>query len=194
MPGSPLRGSLIRQYYRLIHRLFLDETALALLLINPQKDDPFAEAGDWLKALDTAAGNQEARREVSRLLVFSQIDVGGMKISNAKIERFLERYGFAGWLATSAKTGENCSDDGNEGQPSELKQRIAESIPWERLPWTATPRLLAELKDAVMRMRDATDILLLRFAELAQRLAQALPRERFDEADVRTAAASNCWA
>jgi WD40 repeat protein len=32
--------------YRLIHQLFLDETALALLLINPQKDDPFAETGD----------------------------------------------------------------------------------------------------------------------------------------------------
>ena len=44
--------------YRLIHRLFLDETALALLLINPQKDDPFAEAGDWLKALDTAAATR----------------------------------------------------------------------------------------------------------------------------------------
>ena len=39
--------------YRLIHRLFLEETALALLLINPQKDDPFAEAGDWLKSLET---------------------------------------------------------------------------------------------------------------------------------------------
>src|SRR5579863_2679221 len=32
--------------YRLIHQLFLDETALALLLINPQKEDPFAETGD----------------------------------------------------------------------------------------------------------------------------------------------------
>jgi GTPase SAR1 family protein len=31
--------------YRLIHRLFLDETALALLLINPQKDDPFPRRG-----------------------------------------------------------------------------------------------------------------------------------------------------
>jgi WD40 repeat protein len=36
--------------YRLIHRLFLEETALALLLINPQKDDPFADAGDWLNS------------------------------------------------------------------------------------------------------------------------------------------------
>lgn len=168
--------------YRLIHRLFLEETALALLLINPQKDDPFTEAGDWLKSLETAA-----ERRVPRLLVFSQIDVGGMKIGNAKIERFREQHGFAGWLATSAKTGEHCSDTENGGKPSKLKQMIAEHIPWSTLPWTATPRLLAELKTAVMTMRDNTDIRLLRFSELAQRLEQALPGERFGESDVRTA-------
>ncbi len=169
--------------YRLIHRLFLEETALALLLINPQKDDPFAEAGDWLKALETAA----PERRVPRLLVFSQIDVGGMKIGNAKIERFIEEHGFAGWLATSAKTGEQCSDTENGGKPSTLKQMIADHIPWSTLPWTATPRLLAELKNAVMTIRDEKDIRLLRFPELAQRLEQALPGERFGEADVRTA-------
>jgi len=169
--------------YRLIHRLFLEETALALLLINPQKDDPFAEAGDWLKALETAA----PERRVPRLLVFSQIDVGGMKIGNAKIERFREQHSFAGWLATSAKTGEQCSDAENGGKPSKLKQMIADHIPWSSLPWTATPRLLAELKNAVMTIRDKTDIRLLRFPELAQRLEQALPGERFGESDVRTA-------
>jgi len=80
--------------YRLIHRLFLDETALALLLINPQRDDPFAEAGDWLKALETAAVGQGAKREAARLLIFSQTDVGGMKVGNAKIERFIEQNHF----------------------------------------------------------------------------------------------------
>src|SRR5205807_10508052 len=40
--------------YRLIHQLFLDETALVLMLMNPQKDDPFAEVVDWLKALCAA--------------------------------------------------------------------------------------------------------------------------------------------
>ena len=55
------------------------------------------------------------------------------------------------------------------------------------LPWTATPRLFAELKNAVMTIRDKTDIRLLRFAELAQRLEQALPGEPFGESDVRTA-------
>ena len=173
--------------YRLIHQLFLEETALALLLINPQKDDPFAEAGDWLKALKTAASSPEAKRDVARLLIFSQLDVGGMKVGNAKIERFREQHGFADWLATSAKTGENCSDQKNGGQPSKLKQLIAGSIPWEKLPWTSTPRLLAELKTAVMTMRDQMDIRLLRFAELAQRLEQALPGENFGESDVRTA-------
>lgn len=173
--------------YRMIHRLFLDETALALLLINPQKDDPFAEAGDWLKALDTATRNDATKREAARLLIFSQTDVGGMKVSNAKIERFIREHRFAAWLATSAKTGENCSDQANAGQPSKLKQLIADSVPWDKLPWTATPRLLAELKSALLAMRDTTDIRLLRFAELAQRLEQTLPGEHFGESDVRTA-------
>jgi WD40 repeat protein/GTPase SAR1 family protein len=170
--------------YRLIHRLFLEETALALLLINPQKDDPFAEAGDWLKSLETAASDE---RRVPRLLVFSQIDVGGMKIGNVKIERFRKQHGFAGWLATSAKTGEQCSDAENGGKPSKLKQMIADHIPWSTLPWTATPHVLAELKNAVMTIRDTTDIRLLRFPELAQRLEQSLPDERFGESDARTA-------
>lgn len=173
--------------YRLIHQLFLDETALALLLINPQNDDPFAEAGDWLKALKTAAGNHESKREAARLLIFSQTDVGGMKLGNAKIERFREQHGFADWLDTSAKTGKNCSDQKNRNKASKLKQLIAKSIPWDKLPWTSTPRLLAELKKAVMAMRDERDIRLLRFAELAQRLEQALPGEKFTETDVRTA-------
>lgn len=173
--------------YRLIHQLFLEQTALALLLINPQKEDPFAEAGDWLKALKTATNGQDAKRDTAKLLIYSQIDVGGMKLSNAKIDHFRELHGFASWLATSAKSGENCSDRGNGGQPSKLKQLIAASIPWDKLPWTSTPRLLAELKNAVMAMRDESDIRLLRFSELAQRLEQALPSETFAESDLRTA-------
>jgi WD40 repeat protein/RNase P subunit RPR2 len=173
--------------YRLIHRLFLDETALALLLINPQKDDPFAEAGDWLKALDTASDNDGAQRKAARLAVFSQVDVGEPKLGKVKLDRFCREHGFADWLITSAKHGRNCSDAENDGQPSKLKQLIADSIPWDKLPWTATPRLLAELKSALLAMRDTSDIRLLRFAELAQRLEQALPGERFGESDVRTA-------
>ena len=173
--------------YRLIHQLFLDETALALLLVNPQKDDPFAEAGDWLKALKAASTQGTTDRDIAKMLIFSQIDVGGMKLGDAKIQRFSEQFGFAKWVGTSAKTGENCSDRENGGTASKLKSMIAEMIPWENLPWTSTPRLLSELKNAVIAMRDEHDIRLLRFAELTQRLEQTLPDEKFEEADVRTA-------
>jgi hypothetical protein len=107
-----------------------------------------------LKALKTAA----TQHEPARLLVFSQVDVGEPKLGNAKIERFCQEQGFADWLLTSAKNGRNCSDEANGGQPSKLKQLIADSIPWDRLPWTSTPKLLASLKNAVMAMRDKTDI------------------------------------
>jgi hypothetical protein len=107
--------------------------------------------------------------------------------SIVSLSRFIQEHGFAGWLATSAKTGENCSDAANGGIPSKLKQLIADHIPWDKLPWTATPRMLAELKSAVVTMRGKTDIRLLRFGELAQRLEQTFPGQRFGESDVRTA-------
>jgi GTPase SAR1 family protein len=173
--------------YRLIHPLFLQETALALLLVNPQTANPFRETGDWLKMLKSAANEQDNKREAARLLILSQVDVGGPKLSDAKLEQFCKQNGFDGWVPTSAKTGENCSDKENGSQPSKLKQLLAGSIPWDELPWTSTPRFLAELKNAVMKMRDEQDIRLLRFAELSQRLEQALPGEKFGESDVRTA-------
>ncbi|WP_292436510.1 TIR domain-containing protein [Methylobacter sp.] len=173
--------------YRLIHQLYLEETALALMLVNPQKDDPFAEASDWLKALSMSVSRNDPQREVAKLLIATRLDVGGMKLSRQKIDRFLQEHGFAGFLETSANRGDNCSDSMNGDQPSTLKQLIAQHIPWDQLPWTSTPRLLAELKNALVALRDDGDIRLLRFAELAQRLEQALPNEAITEANMRTA-------
>lgn len=171
--------------YREIHQLFLDQTALALLLLNPQKEEPFAGAADWLNAI--RAAKQDRSDDVVKLLITTRHDVGGSIVGDKKIRRFLRDHGFVGWIRTSAKSGENCSDKKNGGRPSELKQLIARSIPWEKLPCTSTPRLLAELKNALMAMRDKRDIRLLRFAELVQRLEQALPDERFGESEIRTA-------
>ncbi|MCP3995785.1 MAG: DUF4365 domain-containing protein [bacterium] len=166
--------------YRLIHQLFLDETALALMLVNPQKDDPFAEAGDWEKALSAAVP-----RDVAKLLIAARVDVGGVRVSRKKIDRFLEKRGYAGYLETSAKRGDACSDDAGGDEPSALKRMIAEHIPWADLPWTSTPRLLAELKTAVLEITE--EVALLRFAGLEQRLRKDLPGENFGESDVRTA-------
>jgi GTPase SAR1 family protein/DNA-directed RNA polymerase subunit RPC12/RpoP len=173
--------------YRLIHQLFLDETAMALVLINPQKDDPFAEVGDWVKAVRAALGAKDPQRDAARVLIASRADVGGIRVGRQKVDRFLQEHGFAAYLATSAKTGENCSDGLEGGKPSALKRLIAALIPWDRQPWTSTPRLLAAIKNAVLEMREKKEIRLLRFAELCQRLEQTLAGQPFTEADVRTA-------
>jgi RNase P subunit RPR2 len=162
----------------LIHQLFLDETAMALVLINPQKDDPFAEVGDWVKAVCAAVGSKDPKRVAARILIAARSDVGGMKVGRQKIDRFLQEHGFAGYLETSALTGENC--------PA-LKRLISDLIPWDRQPWTSTPRLLADIKNAVLAMREKKEIRLLRFAELCQRLEQTLTGQPFGEQDVRTA-------
>jgi WD40 repeat protein len=169
--------------YRLIHRLFLTETALALLVINPQKDDPFVEAGDWLKGLCATVSGE---RNLPKLLIPTRADVGGLKVSNQKLDQFCTDNGFAAWLATSALRGDNCSDQ-RDGGASQLKQLIAANIPWDNLPWTSTPQLLAKIKNAILALHDSGDIRLLRFAELADRLEKALPDEIICENDIRTA-------
>jgi WD40 repeat protein/DNA-directed RNA polymerase subunit RPC12/RpoP len=173
--------------YKLVHQLFLDETALALMLINPQKDDPFAEAGDWLKILNASTALSDHGREAVKLLIAARTDVGTVKVSQKKIDAFMKKHGFAGYLPTSAKTGENCSDGQSKNQRSALKELITEHIPWSTLPWTSSPRLLRELKKAVLTMKDEKNAGLLRFTELTERLKQKLPKETFNEGDVRTA-------
>jgi len=172
--------------YRLIHQLFLDETALALMLFNPQDDDPFGEVGVWHKVLRAAASKNQVR-EVAKLLIAARVDVGGAKLSQRKIDRYLKEHGLAAYLPTSAKRGDNCSDQQNGGTASVLKEMIAKHIPWAKLPWTSTPRLLADLKNAVIEMTEQKGLRLLRFAELAQRVEQALPKEKLGASDVRTA-------
>lgn len=174
--------------YRLIHQLFLDDTALALMLFNPQSHDPFAEVETWLKVLNSALTPERAK-EVVKVLVAARIDTGNVKVSRAKIDRFVEQHGLAGYLATSAKRGDACSDSLASGDISELKALIAQHLPWAKLPWTSTPRLLAELKNAVIALSEQKEVRLLRFRELADRLQPLLPEEQFEESDVRTAVA-----
>jgi len=171
--------------YRLIHQLFLDETAVAMMVINPQSNDPFDGVGDWLKALRTAL--KDAQHDPVKLLIAARTDVGGMKVSNEKIERFLQENGFTAQLSTSAKTGENCSDAANGGQASTLKKLLAQYIPWDRLPFVATDRLLRELKNAVLQRAARADASIVRFPELCQQMEQAFPDEFIEPADVRKA-------
>ncbi len=160
--------------YRLIHQLFLDETGVAVVVVNPQADDPFGGVGDWLKGLETAV--RGVKHDPARLLVAGRVDVGTMKVSERAIERFMAEHGFAHYLPTSAKTGEGCSDEVAEG-PCELKQLVAEHIPWDDLPEIWTDEILRELKNAVVERASRPGARLVRFSELYDDVVKALSRE-----------------
>src|SRR6185295_9754921 len=89
--------------YRLIHQLFMDETALAVLVFDPQSDNPFEGLGQWDRDLQRAA-----RRPFEKLLVAGRVDRGGLMVSSRSISEFLEERGFAKYVETSALTGHGC--------------------------------------------------------------------------------------
>jgi len=156
--------------YRLIHQLYMDETALALMVIDPQRDDPFEPLDHWERALSVAV-----KHDPARLIVAARCDRGGLTISQSKVDQYQKEHGYSAFLNTAAKTGDGCAD---------LKTLIAEHIPWERLPWTATSRLFKTLKDAIIRIKEE-DIALIRISELRQRLQMEMRGESIAEDKLR---------
>ena len=141
--------------YRLIHQLFMDETALAVLVFNPQNENPFEGLGQWDRDLARAA-----RREFQKLLVAGRCDRGGLMVPRESACEFVRERGFAKYLETSALTGYGCE---------QLRQAIIDRIDWESIPWTASPRIFKLLKDEMLRLRDE-GVVLLRMGELKQQL------------------------
>lgn len=156
--------------YRLIHQLYMNETALALLVFDPQDDNPFEEIGYWEKALGAAT-----KYNPSKLLVAARCDRGGITISRKLFEQYIQEHDFADFLYTGAKTGEGCE---------ELKRAISNNISWEQLPWIATSRLFKTLKDMIITLTDG-DTTIIRLPELRQRLQLLLPGESFNETELR---------
>lgn len=156
--------------YRLIHQLFMDETALAVLVFNPQDENPFESLVQWDAAIKKAA-----KRTFNKLLVAGRCDRGGAVVSSATIQNFVAENNFHGYLETSAKTGSGCDA---------LRQKIIAAIPWSDIPWTASPRVFRALKDEVLALRDQGYVLI-RFVELKQQLELRLSGERFSNDQLR---------
>ena len=156
--------------YRLIHQLFMDETALAVFVFNPQNEDPFDGLAHW-----DADVKRAARREFGKLLVAGRCDRGCLMVSRTSIESFCRERRFAEYIETSALTGSGCED---------LRNAIVRYIPWENIPWTASPRIFRLLKEACLGLR-ADGHVLLRTTELKQQLEMRLEGEHFSMAELR---------
>lgn len=156
--------------YRLIHQLFMDETALAILVFNPQSENPIDGLSQWDRDLARAA-----RRNFGKLLVAGRCDRGGLMVSRNAVDTFAKQRSFANYVETSALTGEGCDT---------LRKEIVCSIDWDSIPWTASPRVFKLLKDQILQLRDE-GVVLLRMAELKQQLEMRLLEEAFSIDELR---------
>lgn len=109
---------------RLIHQLYMDETALAVLVFDGQKEDLFETLGQWDRDLIRAS-----RKDFAKLLVAGRVDAGGLRASRSEVEKFATERKFRGFLETSAKKNIGCE---------ELKQAILDAIRGTSFP--AAPR------------------------------------------------------
>jgi small GTP-binding protein len=157
---------------RLIHQLYMDETALAVLVFDGQREDLFETLGQWDRDLTRAS-----RKEFTKLLVAGRVDAGGLRVSRSQVEAFAKERGYSQFLETSAKVG-----IGHE----ELKQAILEGIRWDDIPWRSSPLLFKRLKEEIVRLKDEGRVLM-RFNELRETLQLRLSSEvgRFADKELK---------
>jgi len=136
---------------QLIHHLYLDETALAVLVFDGQKENLFETLGQRDRALTRAS-----RKGFAKLLVAGRVDTGGLRVSQNQIETFAKERGYTQFLKTSAKTNLGCEA---------LKEAILKNISWEDIPWRSSPLLFKQLKEEIIRLKDEGRVLI-RFNDL----------------------------
>jgi small GTP-binding protein len=147
---------------RLIHQLYMDETALAVLVFDGQKEELFETLGQWDRDLIRATRNPFAK-----LLVAGRVDAGGLRVSRSEVDKFASERKFRGFLETSAKQNLGCE---------ELKRSILESINWDEIPCRTTEVLFKRLKEEIIRLKDEGRVLM-RFNELRETLQLRLSGE-----------------
>jgi small GTP-binding protein len=147
---------------RLIHQLYMEETALAVLVFDGQKEDLFETLGQWDRDLTRAS-----RKTFTKVLAAGRVDAGGLRVSRSQIEAFVKERGFACYLETSAKANQGCV---------ELKEAILNGIRWADIPWRSSPLLFKRLKEEIARLKDEGRVLM-RFNELRDALRLRLAGE-----------------
>ena len=128
--------------YRLAHPLYMDETALAVFVFDPQDRNPLAGLAEWDRMITRAA-----KRPFAKLLVAGRCDRGGAMISRGLIDQFRQDHQFGPYIETSAQTGLGCD---------ELARAIVGHIDWDAIPYTVSPDTFRKLKEVIVRIKDRT--------------------------------------
>ena len=135
--------------YQLVHQLFLHDTTVALILIDPTRGaGALDQAREWMRRL----AKHIAGRPTVRLLVGAKQDETSALVDRAAIEELCRECGFDSYHEVSAKTGRNIAG---------LRAAVAAALDWSKLSQTSRPELFQSIRDDVERRRARGDIVVL---------------------------------
>jgi small GTP-binding protein len=156
---------------RLIHQLYLDRTAVVLLMFDADKETVLPGLFEWRQALARTIAPG-----VPVLLLAGRTDVSS-RFSRDRVQAFARENRYE-YIETSAQTG--------RGLP-ELRQALVERIPWSELPLHDSPARFKRMKDEILHIRDEGKTVLATFKELESLLANRLPADfRFSSEELKT--------
>ncbi|VFM96619.1 MAG: WD40 repeat [Candidatus Kentron sp. G] len=139
--------------YRLVHQLFLHDTTLALVLMDPTRGRAaFDQARDWNRRLDKHLQRQLGEHQAVKLLVGAKQDQPSELVDRKGIEALCAECDFAGYIETSAK-----APVGIEA----LKAAVGEGLDWDAMTKTSRPELFQRIRDEVALRREAGDVVVL---------------------------------
>jgi small GTP-binding protein len=155
---------------RLIHQLYLDRTALVLLMFNADQENVLPGLREWQQALARSTA-----RNARTFLVAGRTDVG-FRFDRQKVLAYAKENEYE-YFETSAETG--------NGIPR-LREAMLEKIPWDELTPHNSPALFKRLKDEILKLRDEGQVLAT-FKELESILRHRLPSgTKFADAQLET--------
>jgi small GTP-binding protein len=132
--------------YQLVHQLFLDDTALGVVVFDStDPNNPFNGVEYWDKALAKIV-----TKTCPKILVSGRVDRGHSTVTSEDIKNFCNENDFIFFIETSSKTG--------TGIP-ELKDSIKNEINWDKLSLTSSPELWKDFIKYIFERRDSTDVL-----------------------------------
>ena len=150
--------------YRLVHQLFMHDSTLALVFLDPTRGrTAFQEVEAWNKRLDKSLGG----KPTVKLLIGSKMDEPSDIVDKAGIEQLVKNCGFSGYYETSAYN--------DRGVP-ELRQAMAEALDWDSLTKTSRPELFQHIRDEIDRRKDAKEVVL-PLADLEKAIRDMAPED-----------------
>ncbi len=143
--------------YQLVHQLFLRDSTLALMVMEPGRGErALEEIEGWNQRLLAQAGG----RNIRKLLVGAKVDSSASAENRPAIEQLVRKLQFAAYVSTSAKTGQGIA---------ELKTALNQTIDWSTIEQVSRPELFQRLRQHIQRLRE-TKRVVLTFSELENEL------------------------